>query len=77
LLIASVVVGGSPPDAGDSTEKVLRFRHDHKDAQIAAALLAGFAAVLLVWFGVVVRTKLREAEGGSGGVAALPSAASS
>jgi hypothetical protein len=70
LLISSFVVGGSPPDAGDSTEKVLMFWHNHDDAQIAAALLAGFAAVVLVWFGAVVRTKLRDAEGEPGRVAA-------
>jgi hypothetical protein len=38
--------------------------------EIAAALLAGFAAVFLVWFGAVVRTKLRDAEGESGRIAA-------
>jgi hypothetical protein len=70
LLIASFVVGGSPPDASDPTEKVLKFWHNHDDAQIAAALLAGFAAVLLVWFGGVVHTTLRNAEGEPGRMAA-------
>jgi hypothetical protein len=63
LLVASFVVGGSPPGASASTAKVVSFWRDHRDAQIAAALLAGFAAVFLVWFGAVVRTKLRDAEG--------------
>lgn len=70
LLVSSFLVGGSPPDAGDSTQEVLRFWRDHDDAQIAASLLAGFAAVLLVWFGAVVRTRLRGAEGEPGHLAA-------
>jgi hypothetical protein len=71
LLVSSFLVGGSPPDAGDSTAKVVAFWHEHAHAQIAAALLAGFAAVLLVWFGAVVRTRLRDAEGEPGGLAAI------
>jgi hypothetical protein len=70
LLVASFVVGGSPPGASASTAKVVTFWRDHQNAQIAAALLAGFAAVFLVWFGAVVRTKLRDAEGESGRIAA-------
>jgi hypothetical protein len=70
LLISSFVVGGSPPDASDPTGEVVRFWHDHDTAQIAAALLAGFAAVFLVWFGAVVRTTLRAAEGEPGRLAA-------
>jgi Flp pilus assembly pilin Flp len=70
LLVASFVVGGSPPGASASTAKVVRFWRDHRDAQITAALLAGFAAVFLVWFGAVVRTTLRDAEDESGRIAA-------
>jgi hypothetical protein len=70
LLILSFVVGGSPPDPGDPTEKVVRFWQDHDEVQIAASLLAGFAAVFLVWFGAVVRTMLRDAEGAPARLAA-------
>ncbi len=70
LLISSFVVGGSPPDASDSTEEVVRFWHDHDTVQVVAAQLAGFAAVFLVWFGAVVRTILRAAEGEPGRLAA-------
>jgi hypothetical protein len=76
LLVASFVVGGSPPGASASTAKVVRFWRDHRDGQIAAALLAGFAAVFLVWFGAVVRAKLRDAEGEPGGIAAAAFGAS-
>lgn len=70
LLVSSFVVGGSPPDASDSTEEVVRFWHDHDGAQTAAALLAGFAAVFLVWFGGVVRTELRDRDDKSARLAA-------
>jgi hypothetical protein len=66
LLISSFIVGGSPPDAEDSTRTVAAFWREHETAQIASALLGGLAAVFLVWFGGVVRTTLREAEGGTG-----------
>jgi hypothetical protein len=49
---------------------VITFWRQHEHAQIAASLLAGFAAVFLVGFGGVVRSRLREAEGGSGRLAA-------
>lgn len=70
LLISSFIVGGSPPDADAPTNEVITFWRQHEHAQIAASLLAGFAAVFLVGFGGVVRSRLREAEGGSGRLAA-------
>jgi hypothetical protein len=66
LLISSFIVGGSPPDADDPTNTVVSFWREHEHAQIASSLLAGFAAVFLVWFGGVVRAHLREAEGEPG-----------
>jgi hypothetical protein len=66
LLISSFIVGGSPPDADDSTNEVVSFWREHEHAQIASSLLAGFAAVLVAWFGGVVRVRLREAEGATG-----------
>jgi hypothetical protein len=66
LLISSFIVGGSPPNADDSTRTVAAFWREHETAQIASALLGGLAAVFLVWFGGVVRTTLREAESGTG-----------
>jgi hypothetical protein len=56
LLISSFIVGGSPPDAGDSTREVVAFWREHQDAQIASALLAGLAAIffLLLDGGVLV-----------------------
>jgi hypothetical protein len=71
LLIASFVVGGTPPNALNSTEPVVSFWRDHRDAQIAASLLAGFAAIALVVFGGVVRTRLQAAEGPPGPTAAV------
>ena len=47
-----------------------RFWRDNQNAQLAAALLAGFAAVFLVWFGATIRTRLRATEGESGSFAA-------
>lgn len=63
FLISSFVVGGSPPEPGASTRTVAAFWNAHASAQIAAALLAGIAAVLLVWFAGVAQARLREAEG--------------
>ena len=70
LLISSFIVGGSPPDAGDPTRIVVAFWREHADAQIASALLGGFAAIFLVWFGGVVRTTFREADDAPGRLAA-------
>ena len=69
LVISAFIVGGSPPDADDPTVKVVAFWREHDNAQIASALLGGLAAIFLVWFGGVVRTTLREAEGAPGRLA--------
>ena len=58
LIIVSSIVGGEGPDADDSTQTVLDFWADD-DTQIASALLAGLAAVPLVWFGASIRDHLR------------------
>jgi hypothetical protein len=58
LVIASSIIGGEGPDADDSTQTVLDFWADD-DTQIASALLAGLAAVPLVWFGGSIRDHLR------------------
>jgi hypothetical protein len=63
LLIASFVVGGAPPDAAHPTRETVAFWLEHRGAQTAAALLAGFAAVLLIWFGGVVMATLETSEG--------------
>jgi hypothetical protein len=64
LLIASFIVGGSPPQVGAAPSLVVTFWRDHRGEQIVAALLGGFAAVFLVWFGGVVRATLTERAAG-------------
>jgi hypothetical protein len=70
LVIASSIIGGEGPDADDSTQTVLDFWADD-DTQIASALLAGLAAVPLVWFGGSIRDHMRAAAPASERLATL------
>jgi hypothetical protein len=68
LLIPVFFLGGEPPDADEKLPKVLDFWKSNDSELIIGALLAGIAAVFLLWFSGVLRSELRTAEGGTGRV---------
>ena len=69
ILTFVVFAFGEPPDAEDARE-VVDFYVDNRDSQVAAAMLEGIAATLLVFFGAVLRRVLAGAEGDGGILAA-------
>ncbi len=73
LTLASFIIGGEPPDADDPARKVVEFWSDHEGQAIVGSLLAGLAAVSLIFFAASVRRALRRGEDGTGvlSVAAL------
>lgn len=72
-LIIFVVLFFSPtsPNSDSPVAEMVLFWTKHKNAQIAIALFAGLAAVLLIWFGASVRRAIWRAEGGDGRLATL------
>lgn len=71
LAVAAFAVGGETPDVEDSTAKVVAYWNEHDADRIVSAVLGGFAAVALVWFGGSLRRVVFGAEGGDGRLAAL------
>jgi len=72
VVIVAIIVSGEPPDVnGDSTREVVDFYVDNKDEQIVGAALAGVAGALFVFFGGVMRSVLRRAEGEGGVLSAV------
>lgn len=71
LILAALLIEGSPPSANDPTEEVVRWWTDNDTRSLVAAQLGGLAAALLVWFGGSMRATLRRAEGEPGRVAAI------
>jgi hypothetical protein len=64
LAIASIVVGGEPPSADDSTAEVVEFWDENEGSQLASSILGAWAAAALVWFGASVREAVVRVEGG-------------
>jgi hypothetical protein len=71
LVVVSIIVSGfDSTSTDDSTVKVIKFWHDNDSQQIASALISALAMVPFLWFLGVLRSVLREAEGGSGRLSA-------
>jgi hypothetical protein len=69
LIVASVVVAGSPPKTSDSAEKILKYYRDNEGGLKASAFLGGLVTIpILVWAAALWAT-LRRAEGGQPGLA--------
>jgi hypothetical protein len=62
LAIASVIVGGDPPDADASTQKIVDFYSDNETENIISAVLGAWATVAFLWFAGVVRANVACAE---------------
>jgi hypothetical protein len=73
LLILSFIIAGEPPDADDGAQKVVEFYVDNKDEVQLGVAISAIAALLLVYFGAILRKALAESEGARGGV--LPNVA--
>ena len=72
LAIAASAIGGEPPNpTEDSVRKIIRFYADNEGAQIATAIMATLAGTLIVFFGGLLRSVLREAEGPGGMLSAV------
>ena len=71
LLVISLIVGGDPPDADESTEEVVAFWTEEDSGQIASAIIGAWAAVFLVWFGGSVAAALRRTEIEAGRLASI------
>jgi len=66
VLIASFIVGGGPPEAGEGPGEVASFYSDNKSSVQFGAAMTGWAVVMLVFFAGYLRSVLREAEGEGG-----------
>ena len=63
LLVAiSFVLSGEPPDVDDSAAEHVEFWSKDEGKQIASALLATYAAIMLVWFAASVRQAINRVE---------------
>src|SRR4051794_17178074 len=71
LLFASFVIPGTPPDATDSTAKVVHYWSTHDSKNMIAALIGALAVVFFIWFASSLRSAIMEAEGGTGRLAAI------
>jgi len=71
LVIVSFIVAGEPPDANSPPQEIIDHYVDNKDAVMIGSLLSVIAAALLVFFGAVLRSALRAAEGPGGVLSAV------
>src|SRR3712207_6187193 len=63
LLIIGLTVGGEPPDADEEVQKIVDFYVDDKTRIQIGVALSAIAVSLLVWFGAVLRDRLRAPDG--------------
>ncbi len=71
LLIASVLIGGSPPKVTDSAAKITKYFSDNQDALKIGSYLGGLALIPFLWFLGTLFGRLRRAEGGAGRVSQI------
>jgi len=71
LAIVGFSIGGEPPDFDEGAQAAVDFYVDNSDSVEVASLLGGLAAVVLLFFAGVVRSRLREAEGPRGSLSAI------
>ena len=71
LAIASFAIGGEPPDVENPVPEIVDHYVDNKDSVIIGGVLAGLAAMFLVFFGGYLRTVLSAAEGPGGVLSAI------
>lgn len=71
LAIVGFAVGGEPPDIDEGAQASVDFYVDNDDSIFIGSALEGLGAVLFVFFGGVVRSRLREAEGQRGTLSAI------
>ncbi len=69
LIVASVVVAGSPPKTSDSAEKILKYYRDNEGGLKASAFLGGLVTIPILWWAATLWATLRRAEGGQPGLA--------
>jgi hypothetical protein len=66
FMIVGFTVGGSPPDATHSPDKIAQYYLDHKDKIQFSVLFLGVAMIFLLVFGSYLRAVLDRGEGESG-----------
>ena len=62
VLIASFLIGGEPPDADEPVQEIVDHYRDDQDAIMVGAALSAWAALLLMFFGAVLRRALAAAD---------------
>ena len=70
IFTVAVFGSGSTPDANAGPAKVLKYWTDHDGQQIAWSIAGVVATVFFIWFAGTLRSRLIEAEGGTGRLAA-------
>lgn len=58
LGVASVIVGGDPPDPDESAQKLVAFWSDNETENVISAILGAWAAVAFLWFAGCVRANV-------------------
>jgi hypothetical protein len=71
VLIVGFLVAGEPPDANSPPREIIDHYVDNKDSVMAGTFLTIVAAALLIFFGGVLRSALRAAEGPGGVLSAV------
>jgi hypothetical protein len=71
LAIIGFAVGGEPPDVDEGAQETLDFYLDEEDSVFFGSVLEGLGAVMFIFFGGVVRSRLREVEGPRGTLSAI------
>jgi hypothetical protein len=71
IIFVALFFTPSAPESDQPAAAMVLFWAKHKNGQIAVALFAGLAAVLLIWFAASVRRLIWRAEGSDGRLATL------